>query len=205
MKAESNVVRLPITSTEDNPSTSRDGLYFEDIRQTLSEELNEFFSVTHKTLERNAWELTRSIIADRNLVRAEIESKIHPKLRSELKSEIHEMARAASQQNWDGEDAMPIELRTERFAQEVADQLPAYIEDPDVSVTPHGEVDFDWIVSTKTMLSVSACPDGNLAFAGLFEGNARVDGIEPWTGELPSLIKGCFERFNRLRGKDRTI
>ena len=113
---------------------------------------------------------------------------------SELKQRIYSLLEGAGHENWDGEGALPLDPGTVEFAQCLADQLPACVPVPDIAATPHGEVDFYWILDNDLMLTVSVGPSGEIAFAGYFHG-ARLNGEEPWTGILPGFVKCCLERL----------
>ena len=78
-------------------------------------------------------------------------------------------------------------------------ELPAYVLapelDPDVSATPQGEVDFDWVTPGNAMLTVGVGSDGDIAFAGAFADGEQVRGRAPWNGAIPAYIEGCFRRL----------
>ena len=116
--------------------------------------------------------------------------------RESLKQEIYGLIEEAGTENWDGEGALALAPETVAVAQKLIDHFPSYVARPDVAATPHGEVDFDWIVSQDVMLTISVCPSGEIAFAGLFR-DARLNGREPWTGALPQFVSCCFERLLR--------
>ena len=105
----------------------------------------------------------------------------------------------AGHEDWDGEGALALDPKTMEFAQRLADQLPADAPAPDIAATPHGEVDFDWVLDNDLMLTVSVGPSGEIAFAGYFHG-AKLNGEEPWTGSLPGLVKCCLERLRDASG-----
>ena len=128
--------------------------------------------------------------------------------RQSLKKNVGKLTELAGNENWDGEGAPPLEQATIEMAQKLVDAFPpsAIVHQPDVSATPHGEVDFDWVLSKKTMLTVSVCPSGEIAFAGIFE-NSQLDGKEPWVGGLPYFVEMCLnrlhlERLHRSRSLD---
>ena len=98
--------------------------------------------------------------------------------RESLKQEIYGLIEEAGTENWDGEGALALDLETVAVAQKLIDHFPSHVIRPDVAATPHGEVDFDWIVSQDVMLTISVCPSGKIAFAGLFR-DARLNGREP--------------------------
>lgn len=119
--------------------------------------------------------------------------------RSSLKRKVFSLLKKASKEGWDGEGATKLESETVEVAQELVDRFPIHVmyrEAPDVDVTPHGEVDFDWVIGRDRMLTVSVLPSREIAFSGLFRG-ARVNGREPWEGTLPPLVNCCFERLGR--------
>ena len=110
-----------------------------------------------------------------------------------LKEEIDRVLEYAGKKNWDGEDALPITTKVVKLAHEVISQFPfGRIAMPDVVATPHGEIDFDWVLEQNTMLTVSAAPGNIVAFAGTFP-VADITGKEKWTGELPHFLNCCFE------------
>lgn len=112
-----------------------------------------------------------------------------------LKKEIGDLLEEAGVDNWDGEGATALDEDTVLTARMVVDELPNYAGRPDVSATPHGEVDFDWVKRQDLMLTVSVGPGGKeIAFAGLFYG-ARLSGHDSWTGKLPRTVHCCFERL----------
>ena len=118
--------------------------------------------------------------------------------RRDLKQEVYELLIDAGADNWDGEGALALQQDTVVAAQELIGCLPPYIGDPDVAATPHGEVDFDWVIDREVMLTVSVGPSKEVAFAGLFYG-ARLNGCEPWTGVLPRFVQCCFERLREAQ------
>lgn len=112
-----------------------------------------------------------------------------------LKTEIDNLFESTRFDNWDEQGSDALHEDTIATAKRLVEELPDYAGEPDVSATPHGEVDFDWIVDRSLMLTVSVGPKGKeIAFAGLFHG-ARLDGREQWTGTLPQFVCCCFERL----------
>ena len=109
-----------------------------------------------------------------------------------LKERICELRELASNEDWDGEGAVPLNLTTVRHAVQFADCLPLNLPPPDVDVSPHGEIDFEWIFSRDAMLSVSLCPDGTIAFAvRLPEERTRSTAI--WSGDVPISLDAAFK------------
>ena len=120
--------------------------------------------------------------------------------RESIKQEVYGLIEEAGAENWDGEGALALDVRTVEIAQKLVDEFPGYVIRPDVAATPHGEVDFDWIISREVMLTVSVCPSGEIAFAGLFQ-DTRLNGREPWMGSLPQYVGCCFERLRESQNQ----
>lgn len=115
--------------------------------------------------------------------------------RGALKTKVYNLLEEAGVDNWDGQDALALDYETVIVAQKLVDEFPTDIEEPDVAATPHGEVDFDWVISSDVMLTVSVGPSNEVSFAGLFHG-AQLNGREPWKGTLPQFVHCCFERLH---------
>lgn len=107
---------------------------------------------------------------------------------------INKLLETAGRADWDGEDALAVTPETVRLAEKLAELFPGFAEPPDVSASPHGEIDFDWCASKNVMLTVCVCPSGEIAFAGLFNGS-EIHGQEPWAegDPLPRSVKTCFD------------
>ena len=118
----------------------------------------------------------------------------HDTEREDLKQEVNELLESAGEENWDGEGALAITLSTVAIAQRLIDEFPGYVGNPDVAATPHGEIDFDWVIGQDTMLTVSVGPSNQIAFAGIFH-TTRLHGSEDWGGTLPHFVNCCFERI----------
>ena len=119
-------------------------------------------------------------------------------IRESIKRKVHELLEHAGTDDWDGEGALALTAHTVAIAQKLVDSFPIEVDVPDIAATPHGEVDFDWIVDRDLMLTVSVGPSSEIAFAGLFHG-ARVDGSEPWKGTLPHFVHCCFGRLREAQ------
>lgn len=124
------------------------------------------------------------------LVKAEFPS------RDSLKSRVSELQERASDENWDGEGAAPLEQATVNHAAEFVDCLPAMFPLPDVEVSPHGTIDFEWVISREAMLSVSMCPDNTIAFAARFPGE-RARGSAVWSQAMPENLRVAFKSLRK--------
>ena len=112
--------------------------------------------------------------------------------RISLKREVHGLLEDTGTEGWDGEGAIALATETVDIAQKLIDEFPPHVGRPDVNATPHGEVDFDWVIDRNVMPTVSVGPSKEIAFARLFHG-ARLNGCEPWKGTLPQFVNYCFE------------
>lgn len=112
----------------------------------------------------------------------------------DLKQEVDSLLESAGEENWDGEGAFALVPSTVTIAQKLIDEFPSYVSNPDVAATPHGEIDFDWVIDQDTMLTVSVGPSNEIAFAAIFH-TTRLHGSEVWGGTLPHFINCCFERL----------
>ncbi len=112
-----------------------------------------------------------------------------------VKKSINSFLRTAGKEDWDGEGALPVVSETVRIAEELVDFFPVFIDPPEVSASPQGEIDFDWVESREIMLTVSVCPSGEIAFAGIFNG-LRMLGRKPWEDEIIRLfLRDCFRNL----------
>ena len=118
--------------------------------------------------------------------------------RASLKREVHGLLEDAGTEDWDGGGALALAPETVDIAQKLIDEFPPHVGRPDVAATPHGEVDFDWVIDRDVMLTVSVGPSKEIAFAGLFHGT-RLNGCEPWEGTLPQFVNYCFERLREAQ------
>ena len=116
--------------------------------------------------------------------------------RTSLKREVHSLLEDAGIEDWDSKGALALALETVAIAKKLIDEFPPHVGRPDIAATPHGEVDFNWVIDRDVMLTVSVGPSKEIAFAGLFHG-ARLNGCEPWKGTLPQFVNCCFERLLR--------
>ena len=119
--------------------------------------------------------------------------------RAALRSELDKIPVSSGEPNPNGDDAWAVTPRTVEIAKSVLAALPEYVLaselDPDVSATPQGEVDFDWVTPCNAMLTVGIGPDGEIAFAGTFTDDEQVRGRMPWNGAIPAYVEGCFRRL----------
>ena len=83
--------------------------------------------------------------------------------RASLKREVHGLLENTGTEDWDGEGALALAPETVDIAQKLIDEFPPHVGRPDVAATPHGEVDFDWVIDRDAMLTVSVGPSKEIA------------------------------------------
>lgn len=121
------------------------------------------------------------------------ETEIKKKQDERLVEEIEALAEKTIEEGWDGEGTSAVEKETIVMAEHLVRFFPLFEIDPEISATPHGEIDFDWIIDKKLMLTVSACPSKEVAFAGLI-GAIHLYGQEKIEGtKLPDSVSICFD------------
>lgn len=120
-----------------------------------------------------------------------------PKLSETLSGSLLQLAEEFREENWDNEGALALGSDTVLLAQQIIGEFPTDINEPEVSVTPHGELDFDWTLSPSKIVTVSACPTGEIAFAAMID-NTRARGREVWNGHLPLVLGACFSLLRRI-------
>ena len=124
----------------------------------------------------------------------------HPTLQEDIREHllrmIDEVEQRASEPDWDGEGAVPLEAGTVAVARELVGCFPPLKVTPEVLASPRGEIDFDWDIDRRVSLIVCVCgpPRHDIVFLAT-NGGAEVRGREPWEGELPQLVRCCFERM----------
>jgi len=102
----------------------------------------------------------------------------------ELFEELRDVALEASQDNWDGFDAVAVTGRTVQNAAEFILAFPPNLCKPELGISPRGDVSFEWAQSSSRVVSVAISHDrkisygwvnrdehghGNYAFTGFFD------------------------------------
>ena len=116
-------------------------------------------------------------------------------LQSALAPELLQIAHECDQAGWDGYGAKPISKVTcERVAQFV-DLLPTWMETPEVSPEPDGEIAIEWYRPNGAVFSISIGEFGPVNYAGLFGRDQEVHGVEQFLGEVPSRLVRLISEF----------
>ena len=112
-----------------------------------------------------------------------------------LHRELCTVAEECALSNWDGYDAMPVEIEAYRNAYRFIEALPPTIPSPTIGSEPDGHVTFEWYSSPTRTVSVSIDADALLHYAALF-GISSAFGTEPFLGEFPFQISGLITRLH---------
>lgn len=105
------------------------------------------------------------------------------------------VATRCARPDWDGADANPVDLNSVRVAAQLVRSLPEGVPMPEITPEPDGLVSLDWYGPYRRVLSVSASPNGRLAYAWM-NGSDRGYGVERFDGmRVPAFI------LTMLRGK----
>ncbi|MEK6749542.1 MAG: hypothetical protein AABY83_10095 [Pseudomonadota bacterium] len=107
--------------------------------------------------------------------------------------ELAEVFANCRQPNWDGYDALPVDIRTFEIAQEFLKKLPLGIRAPSIGAEPDGHITMEWHRSLRKTLSVSISPKGELHFAELF-GFDKKFGTKMFIGAVPEEIVGAIHK-----------
>ena len=112
-----------------------------------------------------------------------------PEQQETCKTAIRSLLETAGKHNWDGEGADPVTENTVAVAQGIVEELPDYVGVPEISADPEGCVEFDWHLDNGTMFTISIGQTGDIAVSGLYNGEAKLTGMQ-WdhTGNIQSLL-----------------
>lgn len=110
-------------------------------------------------------------------------------------AELARIAKACSQRGWDGYDAQPISRQTQLNARVFLEDLPMWLQAPDIVPEPDGEIAVEWDLGPGRIFSVSIGDTGKLHFAGLFQDGVERHGVEPFDGVVSTEILGYATRL----------
>ena len=99
----------------------------------------------------------------------------------------------AAAENWDGEGAPSISLRTFIRACRFMVALPDGTPTPDVDPSPRGSLLFEWHTAPRRRLTVGVGPSDDLAFAAML-GGLQFHGTTPFDGSRPPAVVDLVHR-----------
>lgn len=105
------------------------------------------------------------------------------------------MYRDCSVQNWDGEGAMPITLRTLREAEQLCGLLPSWVPVPEFLPEPPGAVALEWYRGKGRSYILSVSGRGYIEYAGLFGAGNELHGRVVFEDALPVEVIEQLRRF----------
>lgn len=109
---------------------------------------------------------------------------------------IRDAADDAAEDGWDGAGTVAVDSQTVERALRIAGMLPAFLPEPEVSITPSGSISFDWYKGAACLFSVMVPRAGGVSFAALFSGD-RLNGAMNFVADrLPQEITSAAERWN---------
>ena len=114
--------------------------------------------------------------------------------RQKLKKEVDALLQSAGSEGWDDEGALPVTEELVDIAKQLIDKLPVYVDEPDVSATPQGEIEFGWTIDRHAGLSIGVCPQNKIASAWIFHDDEFCE-IEDWDRKIPRSIQDFWEKI----------
>jgi len=109
-------------------------------------------------------------------------------------SVLNEIIQEASEFNWDGYGAYPVDKLGQYKAIRFLESLPKDLPIPDIGVDSDGDVSFHWYSETDNVFSVSVSGTGELTYAGIF-GKSKIHGTEYYRDEIPKIILLNLQRL----------
>lgn len=104
-----------------------------------------------------------------------------------LKDEAIDVQSRCAFGDWDGYGANGVSKEALAAALNFARLLPDGIPEPEIVPEPSGHLGFLWSSNPNKTYSVTASPDGQLVYAGVF-GRKEISGQVPFYDELPQEI-----------------
>lgn len=176
-----------------------ESLFYEELQNyTLREYSENKARMAFVTQSQSPWSVIAQHWAAINMP-ASAEEQFSPHL--SLKDRIHDLQETASVEGWDGDGALALNPETIDHAVKFVHSLPRDIPMPDVGASPHGEINFEWVLSREAMLSVSMCPDGTIAFAAKFP-DERMRNTVLWSETMPDSLSVAL---NKLKKQSRGV
>lgn len=107
----------------------------------------------------------------------------------ELSAAIEE----ASEPDWDGHGAAPVDRASLSCALKFIALLPAQFLRPDIEIDPQGDICFEWYAQKGSVLSICVSSNGTLYYAGIFS-DMKTHGSTPMKESFPSMFIEFLKR-----------
>jgi hypothetical protein len=98
----------------------------------------------------------------------------------------------ASEDDWDGYQAVSADPSALSYALSFISQLPSVFLPSEIAIDNDGEIAFDWDYEPRRIFSVRVGRDGSLNYAGLL-GHASFHGAEIMRDDIPSRVLSGIE------------
>jgi hypothetical protein len=112
--------------------------------------------------------------------------------------ELFSVYRECSEENWDGEGAAAVSVRTYQEAIKFLCSLPLTVSAPEVIPEPSGAIAFQWRKGPYFVFVASVNGTQRTSYAGLFGKGTTTYGTEDFSDAIPETIIG---NLYRLGGK----
>jgi len=119
-------------------------------------------------------------------------------LKVQLIQQVGNALTLASEDDWDGYQAIAADVSIFSYALSFIDQLPLNYPTPEIAIDNDGEIAFEWDYEPRRIFSVRIGRDGWLNYAGLF-GHSSFHGAEIMRDSIPSEIIDGIERVTNNR------
>ena len=84
------------------------------------------------------------------------------------------------------DEARPVSPETFLIAREFLEALPLTASNPEVSIHPDGDVEFEWFVRADRVLTISVSSTGETHYAALIDGRPPTSGRHLFAGTIPA-------------------
>lgn len=113
-----------------------------------------------------------------SLIAPSVSTSLSADQQEACRTAIRALHETANSPNWNGEAADPVTSTAIEMAENLVKYLPGEVDPPSISAAPEGSVEFDWHLDNGTMFTISVGATGDLAIAGLHDGEATLNGLQ---------------------------
>jgi hypothetical protein len=97
-------------------------------------------------------------------------------------ADLARVAQECSEPGWDGYGARPITQEVRERAQAFLDDLPLWMQAPDIVPEADGQIAIEWYIAAEHVLSISIGDTGPLHYAARFGHEDEVHGVKAFDG-----------------------
>lgn len=110
-------------------------------------------------------------------------------------NEIETLRSIATHENWDNLGSPPLSIETYHKGLEFLSKIPTGMPMPGITSDHDGEINFDWISSSGSNLSVSLSETGRVTYAGYISAHKKTSGTTVFGGRIPQEIIAWIDIF----------